>query len=649
VCGIAGYAALDPRRAPDPAPVGAMLDALAHRGPDDAGVFAGDGVVLGHRRLSIIDLSGGHQPLFGQRPGTAVVANGEIYNYRAIAAELRARGHVLRTASDTEVVPHAYDAWGDDFLDRLDGMYALALWDGERRRLLLARDRLGEKPLYWTVADGLLVFASELTALLRHPAVPRELDAPALSAYLAMEYVPAPLTIVRGVRKLEPGCALALEDGQVREWRYWSLPAAAAAPPPPYPEAVERLQALLDEAVASRLVSDVPLGIFLSGGLDSSTVAALAARHGALETFAIGFEERSFDESAWAREVAGRIGSHHHERVLRSADMPALVPRLPTILDEPLGDASIIPTALLSAFARERVTVALGGDGGDELFAGYPMHQAARVAPLVRALPRGLVRGAQAAARRLPVSHANFALGFKIATFLRGAAEPPPLAHALWMSSYAPEEQRALLTPETWAAAGEGNVAFAAVTDAWARSEGAQPIARAAHLDALTYLPNDVLTKVDRASMAVALEVRAPFLSRALAEFAASLPDAYRMRGLEGKRILRDAVRGLIPDAVLERPKKGFGIPVAAWLTGALKPLVRDLLSPAALRAGGLFRPEEVQRRLEEHEARRVDHRKPLWTLLVFELWRREHLTAPASAASVPPVCNRAGQVGVAP
>ena len=643
MCGIAGYAALDPRRPLDAAAVTPMLDALAHRGPDDAGVFTDAGIVLGHRRLSIIDLAGGHQPLFGQAPTTALVVNGEIYNYRELAAELKGRGHAFRTASDSEVAAHAYDAWGDDFLEHLEGMYALALWDGARRRLLLARDRLGEKPLYWTIAGGLLLFASELTALLRHPAVPRELDPPALSQYLAMEYVPAPLTIVRDVQKLEPGCALVLQDGRVRGWRYWSLPTPRQPLRLSYGDAVERLRALLDDAVRSRLVSDVPLGIFLSGGIDSTTVAALAARHGALETFSIGFDEPSFDESRWAREAARRIGSRHHERVLRAADMPELVPRLPTILDEPLGDASIVPTTLLSAFAREHVTVALGGDGGDELFAGYPMQQAARVAPWARAVPRPFYALAAAAARRLPVSHANFALGFKAATFLKGAAAPQPFAQALWMSSFAPEEQAALLLPDVLVEAGGGDVAFEAAERAWRQSSGLGRIARSAHLDALTYLPNDVLTKVDRASMSVALEVRAPFLARAVAEFAAALPDGYRMHALTGKRILRDAVRDLVPESILKRPKKGFGIPVAKWINAELRPLIRDVFSPDALRAGGLFQSPEVQRRLHEHERGTADHRKPLWTLLVLELWRREHLSADRSCPAATPAAAAPG------
>jgi asparagine synthase (glutamine-hydrolysing) len=628
MCGIAGYASLDARRPLDPAPIRGMLRCIAHRGPDDEGVHQVPGALLGHRRLSIIDLTGGHQPLFGRTEETAIICNGEVYNYRELAAELRARGHQFRSASDTEVAAHAYDAWGLDFLDRLDGMFALALWDGARQRLVLARDRMGEKPLYWTVAAGQLVFASEMSALLAHPAVPVEIDARALSAYLALEYVPAPASMLRGVHKLEPAQVLILEKGRIDVRPYWSLQPGTDRKPIPYVDAVRELRTRLEAAVRSRLVSDVPLGIFLSGGIDSSTVAALAARAGALETFSIGFNEKSFDETSYARQVAERIGSHHHERIVRAEEMPDWVPGLGALLDEPLGDASILPTAVLSRFARERVTVALGGDGGDELFAGYPMHQAHRIAAAMRMLPRIVHRAASAAARRFPVSHDNFAFRFKLESFLRGAAQPPPINHALWMSSFSPAEQAGVLARDVWEESGRGAHSLDAVQRAWSHSRGAPLLARAGHLDALTYLPNDILTKVDRASMAVALEVRAPFLARAVVEFAFSLPDAYRMRGLTGKRILRDAVRDLLPDIVLKRPKKGFGMPVAAWLAGPLRPLLRDLLSADALQAAGLFDAHVVNRMLDEHDRGLADHRKPLWTLLIFELWRRHHLGA---------------------
>lgn len=620
MCGIAGIAALDARAKLDAASLRQMLTCLRHRGPDDEGEFAAEGVLLGHRRLSIIDVEGGHQPLYGARESTVIIANGEIYNYRELARELRARGHTFRTASDTEVAAHAYDEWGLDFLDRLEGMFALALWDGAAQRLVLARDRMGEKPLYYTIVGEQLLFASELTALLQHPSVERELDPQALAAYLALEYIPAPRTILRNVQKLEPATALIVENGAARTRTYWRIEARNTFAGS-YEDAVAALRQRLERAVVSRLVSDVPLGVFLSGGIDSSVVAALAARAGAVDTFSIGFREKSFDESRYARLVSERIGSNHHERIFEGSEMPRLVPQLARMLDEPLGDASILPTALLSAFAREHVTVAVGGDGGDELFAGYPMHQAQRFALITRRIPGAHALGGAAAAV-LPVSHANFSLGFKLRSYLRGARLQPPLNQALWMSSFAPDEQRALLRNGT-----PDNDAFADVLEAWQRSEGGELLARSSHLDATTYLPNDILMKVDRASMRVGLEVRAPFLARDVVELAFSVPDSYRMRGLTGKRMLRDAARDLIPEEILARPKKGFGIPVGAWLNGPLRELARDVLSAASIERGGLFHSSEVQRMLSEHAARKRDHRKPLWTLLVFELWRREYLT----------------------
>jgi asparagine synthase (glutamine-hydrolysing) len=634
MCGIAGYATLDPRDTADPAAAPRMLRCIAHRGPDDEGVFTAPGIALGHRRLSVIDVAGGHQPLFGARPTTVVVVNGEIYNYRELAQQLHRDGHRFATASDSEVAAHAYDRWGLDFLQRLDGMYALALWDGERRRLVLARDRMGEKPLFYTVTGGLLIFASELSAILAHPAVDASIDPGALSAYLTLEYVPAPASMIRGVYKLEPGHVLVLENGRWQTQAYWTLSPRVAQPVPTYADAVAELRRLLEAAVRSRLVSDVPLGVFLSGGIDSSTIAALAARAGALETFSIGFQERSFDESQYARRVAAHIGSHHHERIVTASEMPELVPRLGALLDEPVGDASILPTAVLSRFARERVTVALGGDGGDELFAGYPMHQAHRVAAIARAVPGFMRTGIALAARSLQASHRNFDFRFKVLTFLRGAGELAPANHLLWMSSFSAAEKQDLLEPDVLESAGCDS-ALAAYHRAWSGSEGAPLLGRATHLDAMTYLPNDILTKVDRASMAVALEVRAPFLAKDVVEFAFSLPDAYRMRGLQGKRLLRDALRSVLPSETLDRPKKGFGMPVAAWLAGPLRPLAREVLSPDALREGGLFRPDAVMRLLDEHDRGDADHRKPLWTLLVFELWRRQRLSVHAASATL--------------
>ena len=623
MCGIAGYAALS-GHALTAAALAPMLERVAHRGPDDQGCWVGDGVVLGHRRLAVIDVASGHQPLRGARPGTVLVINGEIYNYRELRRELERAGHRFVTASDSEVAAHAYDRWGEAFLERLDGMFALALWDDSERRLILARDRMGEKPLFYCERDGMLLFASELSALLAHPAVPFVVDPVALSQYLALEYVPAPGSLIAGVHKLEPGCALRYDARGLTGWRYWTLDPGTRTDAP-YRTLVAELRQRLEASVRARLVSDVPLGIFLSGGLDSSAIAALAARAAAVDTFSIGFEEASFDESAHARAVARHIGARHHEHVVRGADMPALVPELASWLDEPIGDASILPTFVLSRFARQHVTVALGGDGGDELFAGYPMYQAHQLTRWTGQLPRALAGLLRTAVSRLPVAHRNFTFQYRAASFLRGASDPPPLNHLLWMSSFSPAEQRRLLAPALLHAARDAAAAFEPALHHWELSAGAPLLARATHLDALTYLPDDILVKVDRASMAVALEVRAPFLARDIVELAFSLPDEFRMRGFTGKRILRDAVRDLVPAGVLQRRKKGFGMPVAAWLNDQLRELVDDLLEPAAVRAAGLFDPAEIQRLVGAHRAGRADHRKPLWTLLVFELWRRQH------------------------
>lgn len=627
MCGIVGIASLNPRQPVDQAQILPMLHRIAHRGPDDEGMFAAPGICFGHRRLSIIDISGGHQPLFGVDESTVIITNGEIYNYRELRRELTSCGHRFKTVSDAEIAAHAYDEWDLAFLDRLDGMFALALWDGRIRRLVLARDRMGEKPLYWALKDGVLVFASELSALLTHRSLNPTVDPVSLSQYLALEYVPAPRSICTGIQKLEPGTSLVMENGEVRTTQYWCIDPTPINRPIPYREAVLELRTRLAAAVRSRLVSDVPVGIFLSGGIDSSSIAALAAREKTIETFTIAFEEPSFDESRWARAVARRIGSKHREYVVRGEEMSAVVPHLGSLIDEPLGDASILPTLALSRFARGYVTVALGGDGGDELFAGYHMHQGHRLASVARTIPPVAQGLAKSVVRRLPVSHRSFSTGFKIRAFLRGSDQAPPYNHALWNSSFSPAEQRALLKPDVLAAAANGRSVFESIERAWSESKGAPLIARAAHLDARTYLPNDVLTKVDRASMSVALEVRAPFLARDVVEFAFSLPDSYKMRLIKGKRILRDAMRDLVPRSVLCRSKRGFGIPAGAWINGPLSEIVNDTLSPDRIRASGLLEPTEVARLLSEHRAKRADNRKPLWTLLVLELWCGEHVS----------------------
>lgn len=597
-----------------------MLAALQHRGPDDEGVFCNNRVALGHRRLAIVDPAGGRQPVRGARADTVAVLNGEIYNYAALADELAGLGHRFSTRSDGEVLAHAYDAWGLDFLDHLDGMFALAVWDNERRRLLLARDRMGEKPLFYARTHKLLLFASELSALISHPAITGGIDPDALAAYLLLEYVPAPMSMIRGVAKLLPGEALLLEGGTIRNWRYWRLSSGTGF----YPGTgrAAELRSLLEQSVRLRQRCDVPLGVFVSGGIDSGAIAALAARDQPITAFTAGFEDDEFDERQYARAVASHAGIPLLEGVVTAGDALTIANRLPEILDEPIGDASIIPTTALCSFAREHVKVALCGEGGDELFAGYPMHRAHRVALLARLLPGSIHRLLQSAAALIAPRHGDFDPAFKVRAFLKGARHEPPLNHILWMASFSPDEQAQLLRPEVYAASGGGRAALALLDEAWESFGPSTIVARSARFDAVTFLPNSVLTKVDRASMSVGLEVRSPFLARDLVAFAATLTDEELMLGLKGKRILKEALCGVLPAAVLRRPKKGFGAPMARWLNGPLREMADDLLSAEILKKDGLFHPAEVARLIAEHRSGKFDHRKPLWTLLAFRLWQ---------------------------
>ena len=624
MCGIVGNVLARADRRPDQAILEAMADRLAHRGPDDAGFVVRGPAGLGIRRLKIIDLDTGRQPMTGEDGSTWVVFNGEIYNYRELTSRLTASGHVFRTRSDTEAIVHAWEMRGRDALEDLEGMFGLAVWHEPSQTLVLARDRLGVKPLYYAVLPDQIVFASELKAMLAHPAISRELDVDALSAYLAHEWLPAPQSIVRAVRKLPPGHRLVYTSGQVKVERWWDVqyggePAAEIV-------AVAHLAAALDLSVRQHLIADVPLGVFLSGGVDSATVAAIARGHttGRIQTFSIGFEDRSFDESAAARFVAETLGTEHHEHIVGPREALDLMDGLGELVDEPLGDASILPTYLLSRFARRSVTVALSGDGGDEVFAGYPTYQAHKLARAWRRTP-GLLRGAvRAVVRGLPVSHDNLSLDFKLKRFVAGAMLDTVDRHAMWMGSFTPDEQRDLLTPETLARL-SAPPSYAAMH----RIAEGVPVApwldQVLYLDLKGYLGEGVLQKVDRASMACSLEVRVPLLDRRVVEVAASLPPHMKLKGFRTKHILKKAMQSRLPAAVLDRPKKGFGVPLARWFRGELAPLLRDVCEPAALRRGGLVRPEAVQRLLDEHQAGRHDHRKKLYTLLVFLLWSRRY------------------------
>jgi asparagine synthase (glutamine-hydrolysing) len=618
MCGIAGFVNRDGEAA-DRELLARMTATIAHRGPDGDGMFCEGPAGLGHRRLSIIDVDGGAQPMCNEDGTVWITFNGEIYNDPQLRTWLQSRGHIFRTDCDTESLVHLYEEHGPDFARHLNGMFALAIWDIPRRRLVLARDRMGQKPLFHALTPkGTLVFGSEPKALLAHPDVPRRLDPHGLARYLFYEYIPAPGSIWEGMRKLPPAHYLVREAGTTTITRFWDSP-EPVADPPPFAEAATRFWDDFRGAVGRHRRSDVPLGVFLSGGVDSSSVAAaLAELEPArnIRTFSIGFEDKSFDESDHARAVARHLGTDHHERTFSPQTVMDLLPEVAGWLDEPFGDASILPTHLLSRFAREQVTVALGGDGADELLAGYPTFAAERASAMFRRLPGPARALAGAAVGKLPVDHGNISLDFKLKQFLRGASEPSALAHQRWLGSFSgPEIGRTLVGLDGF------DVEVEQLARAARLATGSDSLTRSLRLYQETYLPDDILAKVDRASMACGLEVRAPFLDADLVDGIQRLPASYKYgKGLT-KRLLKVAAAARLPASILGRPKKGFGIPVARWLRGPLAPLMNSLLAPDRLKHQGLFRPEEVARRIGEHQAGVRDHRKPLWTLLMFQLW----------------------------
>jgi asparagine synthase (glutamine-hydrolysing) len=600
MCGICGVAGGAPPRAGEL--VQRMSSAMAHRGPDDEGVVADGQVVLGMRRLSIIDVAGGHQPMANEDSTVWVVQNGEIYNHLELRGQLIAHGHVFKTHSDTEVLVHGYEQWGEAMVERLNGMFAFAVHDRRAGAVFLARDRMGIKPMHYAIDGERLVFASELKALLRDPALRRGVDPTALEEYLAYEFVPSPRTIVRGVCKLRPGHTLtwSIAHSSARVERYWAPELNAGDGRHDLEQESARLLECLRESVRKELISEVPLGVFLSGGIDSSAVAAMMTQLGAeVQTFSVAFAERSFDESGYAREVARHLGTDHHEVTLEPSAMLALVPRLPQLLDEPLGDASFIPTYLLSEFTRQHVKVALGGDGGDELFAGYPTLQAHRLAGYYARVPRLLRRGLiEPVVRRLPVSRANLSLDFRAKRFVEGAELPVAQRHVRWMGSF----------PLGGASLEEEDPAL-------------DPLNQVLMRDMRYYLEGDILVKLDRASMMASLEARVPLLNNDFVAYATALPLNMKLRGMRSKFLLKRALRGVLPERILRRPKKGFGIPVAEWFRGPLREQMLEALSAERVRREGFFDAGMVEGLVAEHLSGRRDNRKQLWTLFAFQAW----------------------------
>jgi asparagine synthase (glutamine-hydrolysing) len=617
MCGISGFAGPGGR----PEALRRMTRALERRGPDDEGFYEGEGIGFGFRRLSIIDVGGGHQPLSNEDGSIWVMLNGEIYGYQRLHDELVERGHRFKTHGDTETIVHAYEEWGDACFEQLNGMFAIAIWDGPRQRLVLARDRLGKKPLYWTEQSGTVWFASEAKALLAANAVAREIDPVSLALYFRTDAVPTPRGIFKGLNKLEPASAMAWKDGRIEKtWTFWH--------PPKGPDermtaehAVASLRTSVDAAVRERLVSDVPLGIFLSGGIDSAVIAESAARQSSsrLKAFTIGFDDASHDERDAASAVAKTYGFDHHVDVLSAESALSMLDEATACLDEPLADAAVLPQLLLSRFARKHVTVAVAGDGGDELLLGYQHVGPHAVAERYRTLWKmsGVGRALLAA---MPAGAGYFSSGFKIQRLARGLGQTNPwIRDVAWRGAWTAGDLSSLLRPEIRQGARVDLAEKMLATRAdeidgsfWRKWSWAY---------LRTFLMDEVMVKVDRATMWMSLEGRAPLLDTRVVETVFQIPDRYKTGAWSGKRLLKELVRPTLPSSILDRPKHGFGVPVASWLNGPLANELTSYADPSLLSKQALFEPAVIQRLIAEHRAGRPDRRKELWAYLMFQRW----------------------------
>jgi asparagine synthase (glutamine-hydrolysing) len=614
-----------------------MCIALEHRGPDSRGLFVDGEVGLGIQRLRVVDLVTGDQPIHNEDGSIVVVLNGEIYNFGELREQLSRRGHRLSTQGDTEVIVHLYEEYGVDCVRHLHGMFAFALWDAQRRQLLLARDRIGKKPLFYAFRDGSLTFASELRALIEDPTVPRDVDPAAIDRYLTYGYVPTPHCVFGAARKLPPAHTLVLSDGHIRVERYWRLDYSNKVTVKDPRELHGPIRDAIRAATRRRLVADVPLGAFLSGGIDSSAVVAAMAEAstGPVKTFSIGFESEQFNELPHARRVAEQFATEHHEFVVRP-DAIGIVPRIVRQYGEPFADASAIPSFYLAEVTRRHVTVALNGDGGDESFGGYTRYVANRLASRLDVLPLPLRQAAAAAGRRLPGGEVT-SWSSKARRLTTGLVLPPADRYGRYVSWFDQDQRAALYTDEFATVARRSN-APQTIAGPWQNASGDDVLDVMLEVDATTYLPDDLITKIDIATMAHALEARSPLLDHELMEFAASLPADLKVRGGQKKWILREALRGWLPHEVLDRPKQGFSVPVGEWFRGELRDQVHEvLLDPGSL-SRGYFRAEAVRSLLHRHGTGAADESKRLWSLYMLELWHREFVDpvpAPVELVSV--------------
>ena len=619
ICGIVNFES-DPV---DRVVIERMTSALAHRGPDDAGCFIEGSVGLGHRRLSIIDLSGGKQPIFNEDRSAAIIFNGEIYNYRDLAAVLTSAGHTFKTRSDTETILHAYDEFSDACVHLLRGMFGFAIWDRAKRRLLLARDRLGVKPLYYYRNGRFLAFASEIKSLLEIRSIPREVDPEALDLYLSLRYVPGPRTMFKNIFRLQPGHILTADDSGVRTSRYWDI--EYTDPEPHSPEyLLERFRELVDESVRMRLVAEVPLGVFLSGGLDSSAILATMSKIAGgerVKTFSVGYaasgaEEESANEFEYARLATDAFASEHHEYRLDARSFAQFVPDLVRYLDEPLADPSCVPLYFISKLAREHITVVLSGEGADEILAGYGIY--GRMLALDRIYKRS------GPVSRLAPWLACLTPSEKLRHCVRMCAQPLQARYHGVCRGFSAEGMLRLVGADRVQQSAER---MREIFGAYFKTvEKASPLDQMLYVDAKVWLPDDLLVKADKMTMANGLELRVPFLDHKMVEFAATLPNASKIHGKGGKTLLRTAMRGVLPDAIIDRPKKGFPIPISSWLRTSLRQFTRDHLLAGDSACGRYIERRETARLVQEHEQGAVDRSQEIWTLLVFEFWHRHFI-----------------------
>lgn len=622
MCGIAGFQGQGTTH-----DLEQMIQSIGYRGPDYQGTDLQQGVGLAHARLSIIDLRPeGNQPMQTADGQLRLIFNGEIYNYLDIRKDLLATGkYNFRSSSDTEVVLYAYREYGLDFLKRISGMFALAIYDAQTEELLLARDRAGKKPLYYTETSTSFVFGSELKALLKHPNVSKELNLEALNQYLTFDYVPTPNSIIKNVHKMEAGHYLMVKNHRViKSAPYWEHQFSTNNNIS-FESATAKLDELLDAATARRLMSDVPLGVFLSGGLDSSAIAYYAQKNSSkpIETFSIGFEDRSYDEADYARQIAQHLGTSHHQEILTAAQTVKLVEEIYPKVDEPFADASLIPTTFLSHFTRQHVTVALGGDGSDEFLGGYPTFISDHFKGWLKAFPAGMHQlTSKVVGAVLPASDKNISFDFKVKQFLRGGFAGDNHIHQLWLGGFVPQEKQQLFKPAIYDQL-QDKAGLQLIDKHFAQSPAQDDFHRIAYYYYKTYLLDDILVKVDRASMYNSLEVRAPFLDTEVMEFLNRLPRSYKQQGTNGKRILKKAMEGKLPHNIIYRPKKGFGIPLSDWIRKDLKAVIEDrLLGP-----NELFDTNYIKRLLDEHQAGKANHRKLIWNLFMFETWKTHFLS----------------------